>query len=99
MRSSICDRFIAGLGFYGLNFNVTNLTGSVFTNNVISGAAELPEILAVLLSQKTGRKPPIMAALFIGSIALLSSAILGIYLDSDSKLITLTWLPLLLVVC
>ena len=99
MRSSTCNRFIAGLSFYGLNFNVTNLTGSVFTNNVISGAAELPTVLTALLSQKIGRKPPIMAALFIGSIALLSSAIMGIYLDTDSELLTFAWLCLLLVIC
>ena len=30
-------RYIAGLGFFGLNFNVGNLTGSVYANNVVSG--------------------------------------------------------------
>ena len=28
---------VAGLGFFGLNFNVGNLTGSVYANNVVSG--------------------------------------------------------------
>lgn len=78
-------RFIAGLGFYGLNFNISNLEGSVYIINVVSGAAELPTVPLAILSQKLGRKVPTVIALFLGSVCLIASAVMNIYLDMTSK--------------
>ena len=69
------------MGYYGLSFNVANLTGDVFINNIISGAVEFPASVLVLLSQKLGRKPLTIVPLFLGSCALVSSAVMAIYLD------------------
>ncbi|KAF6040824.1 Orct [Bugula neritina] len=71
--------FIAGLGFYGLSFNVGNLTGSVFINNIISGASELPQALFILISKKSGRKAPFMFFLLLGAIALTANAFIYAY--------------------
>lgn len=77
----LIGRFIAGLGFYGLNFNVENLTGSVFVNNAISGAAELPVAFLILMSHRLGRRSVTVTSLFVGSVALIASSLITMYLD------------------
>ncbi|XP_067942741.1 organic cation transporter protein-like isoform X2 [Watersipora subatra] len=72
---------IAGMGYYGLNFNVANLTGDVYINNALSGAAELPASILVYMVQKIGRKSLCIASLFFGSLALICSAVMTVYLD------------------
>ncbi|XP_067942432.1 organic cation transporter protein-like isoform X2 [Watersipora subatra] len=74
---------IAGMGFYGLNFNVANLTGDVYTNNIISGAAEIPASALVFTTQKIGRKSLCIGSLLFGSLALISSAVMIVYLDME----------------
>lgn len=69
------------MGYYGLNFNVAYLTGDVFINNLISGASELPAAILVLLSQRLGRKIVTVTSLFVGGVALISSALMVVYLD------------------
>ena len=84
-------RFIAGLGFYGLNFNVGNLTGSIYVNNVVSGCAEIPQFLVILFSTRMGRKVLTIIALFLGAVSLISAAFMSAYLD-DSKYRSLLYL-------
>lgn len=78
---------ITGLGFYGLAFNVGNLTGSVFLNNIISGAADLPSVLVVLISSRTGRKPPTIGSLLFGSACLIVCALMYVFADVEGKFV------------
>lgn len=90
-------RFITGLSFYGLSFNVGNLTGSVYVNNAISGAVELPQVFFLLLSKRMGRKAPTVVSLFIGGVALIASALMNVYVDLSGKFtITVTLYMLVL---
>ncbi|XP_067942897.1 organic cation transporter protein-like [Watersipora subatra] len=75
--------FVAGLGFYGLGFNVTNLLGNVYINNLIAGSAELATVPMTLLSKKLGRKALVIGSLFIGGASLLASTFMGMHLDSN----------------
>ena len=74
-------RFTAGLGYYGLNFNVANLTGSIYINNLISGAVEIPAALIFFLSQYLGRKSLSITSLFLGSLSLIAVAVMSVYFD------------------
>ena len=89
-------RFIAGLGFYGLNFNINNLAGNTYVNNVISGCAELPQFIIILISSKLGRKSLTVSALFLGAVALLSAAFMSAYLD-DRKICSV-FIPLYILI-
>ena len=83
---TVLFRMIAGLGFYGLGFNVGNLTGSIFLNNVVSGAAEFPVFLVCVASSKIGRKSPNIGSLLFGSASLIACALMYVFIDVDGKL-------------
>ena len=74
-------RFTAGLGYYGLNFNVANLTGRIYMNNLISGAVEIPAALIFFLSLYLGRKSLSITSLFLGSLSLIAVAVMSVYFD------------------
>lgn len=79
---TLYSRFIAGLGFYGLSYNVGNLTGSVYINSLLSGVADLPTFSIILLSSKLGRKVAALSCLFLGAVTLISAAFMSAYLDN-----------------
>jgi len=78
-------RFVSGLGYYGLSYNVGNLTGDVYVNNALISAAELPVFLFILLSKTTGRRKTCTSVLFIGAVSLVACAIMNAYLDLNGK--------------
>jgi len=66
---------------------VGNLTGSVFINNIISGAAELPQFLIIIISAKVGRKPSFVLCLLLGGAALITNALLYAYWGFSGKMV------------
>mgnify|MGYP001791436465 CR=1 FL=1 len=83
---SFSFRFIAGLSFYGLNFNLGNLTGSVYINTLIYGVSELSVSILIAFSHQTGRRVPAIICFLIGGVTLILSAILSVLLNQESKL-------------
>ena len=63
-----------------MSFNVGNLTGSIYINNILSGLADLPAFIIILLSAKLGRKISATISLFLGAAALISAAFMSAYL-------------------
>ena len=63
-----------------MSFNVGNLTGSIYINNILSGLADLPAFIIILLSAKLGRKISATISLFLGAATLISAAFMSAYL-------------------
>ena len=78
-------RFISGFSYYGLNFNLSSMTGSVYINTLIYGLSELSVSILIAFSHQTGRKIPNIVCLLVGGIALILVAVLNVQLDLQSK--------------
>jgi len=51
----------------------------------MSGVADLPVAILILLSHRLGRKPLTIASLLLGTVTLITSAFLNAYINTDSK--------------
>ena len=84
-KQTIYYRFISGFSYYGLNFNLSSLTGSVYINTLIYGLSEMSMSILIAFSHQTGRKIPSIVCLLVGGVALILVAVLNVQLDLQSK--------------
>ena len=76
-------RFITSLAYYGLSLGVALLPGSLYVNNLISGAVEIPAYaMSCVLLNKVGRRWPTVATFVLCGIFCI---LCGPLLDLDCK--------------
>ena len=64
--------FFVNIVYYGLNFGIGNLKGSIYLNGEISAGAEIiSQLLSGLLASGVGRRPSLSLSFLIGGIACL----------------------------
>lgn len=71
-ENNAIDRFVVGLVFLGLSWNVSNLGDDVFLNFFLTSIAQIVGfLLCIPLLNRVGRKPVFVVSLLTGGIALL----------------------------
>ncbi|CAH1271927.1 SLC22A3 [Branchiostoma lanceolatum] len=79
MRSLKCFYvwFTCSLVFYGFSLNITDLSGSIYLNFLISSIMEIPAYLSLLyLQERFGRKIPVFTYLFLTGLGLIIVTVL-----------------------
>ena len=80
-----CFRILLIMCLYGLNLNVTNMSGDIFVNFTLMASTNLTNVLLILfLIEKVGRRVFLLTVALLGGLACLST-IVPTVLGSNGK--------------